>query len=136
MRLYIAGPMSGIEDFNFAAFASAAEYLRGRGYTVISPAEADEEDGGVVDGKATMSWADYMRRDIQLILDVEGIATLPGWAGSRGARLETHIARELGLPHYQLVADDRTGGWNMVLMQDGDQRVHTIPSVGVAVSDL
>lgn len=135
MKLYLSGPMSGIENFNFAAFASAAEYLRGKGYYVVSPAEADEEDGGVVDGKATMSWGDYIRRDIQLLLDVDGVVTLPGWRNSRGARLETYVARELGMPHYHLIPNS-IKEWDMVLLSPPDDTARAIPSVDVAISDL
>ena len=37
MRLYLAGPMSGIKDFNFPAFNEAAEHLRKLGYEVFNP---------------------------------------------------------------------------------------------------
>lgn len=128
MILYLAGPMSGVDNFNYEAFRGAAEYLRSRDFIVVSPAEADEDDGGVVDGVATMSWVEYLRRDLRLLLDVDGVATLPGWRRSRGARLEVHVARELGLPHYHLIQDNRTGGWNVVLIEAADETVHHIPS--------
>lgn len=89
MKLYIAGPMSGLPDFNYPAFYKAAEQLRAAGYEVENPAE------NTIEG--TASWLAYMRMSLVQISKVDGIALLPGWAGSRGALLEEHIGTELGL---------------------------------------
>lgn len=94
MRLYIAGPMTGVPEKNFPAFASAAKWLRARGHDVVSPAELTLEDGH--------PWAYYMRRDIAALVTCDGIALLPGAAESKGARLELHIALELGLAQVSL----------------------------------
>lgn len=91
MRLYLAGPMTGIEAFNFPAFNAAAGHLRDLGHDVINPAENDG-------GDASQSWAYYIRQDIGHVLSVEAIAVLPGWQKSRGATLEVTIARALELP--------------------------------------
>jgi len=88
-RLYLAGPMTGFEDFNFPAFNKMAADLRGRGYDVENPAEH-----GVVDGA---DWADYMAYDLTRLGLCGQVAVLPGWENSKGARLEVHIARELGM---------------------------------------
>mgnify|MGYP000078277595 CR=1 FL=1 len=87
--LYLSGPMSGIPDFNFPAFQAAAAHLRAQGYTVINPAEFGEGDG--------LAWSDYLRKDIRALMDCATIVLLPGWGASKGARLEEHIARELGM---------------------------------------
>ena len=42
-RLYLAGPMTGIEDLNFPAFHAEAARLRALGYTVINPAEINAD---------------------------------------------------------------------------------------------
>ncbi|EJZ58512.1 hypothetical protein I1A_002840 [Pseudomonas fluorescens R124] len=89
-RLYLAGPMTGFEDFNFPAFNKMAADLRGRDYVVENPAEH-----GVVDGA---DWADYMAYDLTRLGLCGQVAVLPGWENSKGARLEVHIARELGMP--------------------------------------
>jgi len=88
-RLYLAGPMTGFEDFNFPAFNKMAAELRARGYVVENPAEH-----GVVDGA---DWADYMAYDLTRFGLCGQVAVLPGWEISKGARLEVHIARELGM---------------------------------------
>lgn len=91
MRLYIAGPMSGLPDFNFPAFHEAAARLRDLGHDVINPAENDH-------GDTSKPWSYYMRQDIAYVLKVEAIAVLPGWQKSKGATLEVTIAEALELP--------------------------------------
>lgn len=90
MKLYISGPMTGIPDFNAPAFNAAAAELRAAGYDVINPADNGSDE--------SKTWADYMRIDLRQLLDCDGMALLPGWSASRGARLEKYVATELGMP--------------------------------------
>jgi len=103
---YIAGPMSGIEHFNYPAFENAADELRRQGFEVVSPVELDGDEGvdgvldemeGVIDERG---WADCLARDVALITspEVDGVVVLPGWEESKGAALEVHVARTLGKP--------------------------------------
>lgn len=87
-RTYISGPMTGLPAFNFPAFHAKAAELRALGLDVVNPAEHDEAPD--------LPWAAYLRKDIRLLMDCDAIHLLPGWSRSRGARLEHHIARELG----------------------------------------
>ena len=89
MKLYIAGPMTGMADFNYAAFLVAAEKLRDTGYDVECPAEHDLPDG--------TDWTAYVRHGIKRLLDCDAVATLPAWEHSKGARLEVLIAERLGM---------------------------------------
>lgn len=81
--------MTGIEAFNFPAFREAAARLHAAGYDVEDPSEK-----GVIDG---WTWADYLKYDLRKVLDCQGVATLSGWENSKGAKLEVHVATELGL---------------------------------------
>lgn len=90
-RIYISGPMTGMPELNFPAFNRAAAGLRSLGHEVVNPAELDALD------TIELSWEDYLRRDIKLLVDCNAIALLPGWEKSRGARLEVHIADALGM---------------------------------------
>lgn len=85
---YIAGPMTGIEDFNFPAFNAMAARLRNAGYAVINPAELDGED-------TSQAWDYYLRRDLTELAKCCRVVLLPGWAKSKGASLEHHIAKTL-----------------------------------------
>jgi hypothetical protein len=89
-RIYVAGPMTGIEHFNFPAFNAKADALRAEGWTVLNPA-----DHGIVEGA---DWGDYLRHDIAGLATCEAIHLLPGWTKSKGARLEHSIATALGMP--------------------------------------
>lgn len=88
-RIYIAGPMTDIEDLNFPAFHAEAAKLRALGHQVVNPAEINPDKG--------MSWTDCMRRDIAELVTCDAIRLLPGWEFSKGATLEEHIAERLGL---------------------------------------
>lgn len=111
MRLYIAGPMSGIQSFNIPAFDALAADLRAAGHDVVSPAELDgpvtrdvlmaSETGTHADLPEGETWGYYLSRDVKMLADdgIEGVVVLPGFAGSAGARLETFTANQiLGLP--------------------------------------
>ncbi len=80
--------MTGIPEFNFPAFHAKAAELRAQGFDVVNPAEHDEEPD--------RTWAEYLRKDIRLLMDCDSIWLMTGWSKSRGARLEHHIATELG----------------------------------------
>ena len=86
-RVYIAGPMTGLPEYNYPAFHRAAAKLRAAGWHVESPAEPGQVDG--------WTWADYMRRGLQQMLTCDTIALLPHWHGSRGARIEVRLATDV-----------------------------------------
>lgn len=105
MKVYLAGPMTGLPQFNFPAFDAASENLRARGFEVVSPAELDDPEDRVLalassDGRlkdVTKSWGQFLGRDIIIIMDggIEAIFVLPGWQRSSGARLETFVGRAI-----------------------------------------
>lgn len=98
-KIYVAGPMRGYPGLNFALFHKVTEALRSWGNEVISPAEEDIKLDALdpENPKALRPFAEYMRRDIELLLKVEAVAFLPGWEKSEGARIEYTVARALGL---------------------------------------
>ena len=119
MRVYIAGPMTGIPQYNFPAFDALAARLRRYDYEVVSPTELDDpEDRAMAmaspdgaPGSVSKSWGDFLARDIKLIADggIDLIVVLPGWQDSRGARLETYVGNALcGVPVF-LARYDRSG---------------------------
>jgi hypothetical protein len=119
MKVYTAGPMTGIPQFNFPAFDAAAAELRAAGYEVISPAELDDPVDRAAalaspDGSALSygtgvkkTWGEFLARDVRLLADdgVEAIFVLPGWEKSRGARLETFVGFLCGIPILHLAGN-------------------------------
>ena len=99
---YLAGPMTGIPQFNYPLFFRVANALRNTGYKVRSPAEFDKPedleiilaspDGAPGSTASVGTWGDFLSHDVKVIADeVDGIVFLPGWARSRGARLEAYV---------------------------------------------
>ncbi len=111
MKIYLAGPMRGIPEFNFPAFTAAAAKLRAKGHFVFNPAEKDNEKHGTdiskgnVTGDETIAAKDHgfnlrdaFAVDLTFICqEAEGIALLPGWENSKGATAEHATAVALGL---------------------------------------
>lgn len=103
-RIYVAGPMSGIPEFNFPAFDVASVVLRESGHEVTSPAELDrmagfDEKGCTGNEHLTDKQKhQFARRDLEALLHVDAVAVLPGWGQSAGATNEVRVARWLGLP--------------------------------------
>ena len=96
-RVYIAGPMSGYPKFNYPAFHEAESKLRDAGYVPVNPAKEHQvsEDGdNFADG---VTYQDCLREALQALLTCDGVALLPGWENSTGAKLEHHVATVLGL---------------------------------------
>lgn len=101
---YLAGPMRGIEDYNFPEFRKQTAWLRGLGWTVFSPAERDEQDPDIDHEVDVAGWQgsrglDYfMAYDLKAVCEMDAVICLPGWENSQGARLETVTAVEVGHP--------------------------------------
>ena len=88
-RIYLAGPMSGLPDFNYPAFHAAAAVLRAQGHYVENPAENPASTCG--------TWQGYMRMSLCQIAVCDCLYMLPGWRSSRGARIEHGLALDLDL---------------------------------------
>ncbi|ETK38948.1 hypothetical protein H098_24490 [Pseudomonas fluorescens FH5] len=89
MRVYICGPCTGFENFNYPAFNAEAARLRAMGIEVENPAENIEP--------VCASWEGFMKIAIPQMLTCDTVATLPGWEHSEGAKLELTIAHRLGM---------------------------------------
>ncbi len=108
MKIYVAGPMQGIPDFNFPLFNNVTAFLRKMGHEVFNPAEKDiERHGEGVAVSATgdlkdavalgFSLRDALADDTWYICKTaDAIYMLPGWENSKGARAEHALAVALG----------------------------------------
>lgn len=118
-KLYVAGPMTGKEDWNFPLFFAVSDALRAMGYEPNNPAENDGPDvvtavahANEMHRRGTHSWADYMKRDVIRLVSCDGLVVLPGWQSSRGAKLEVGLARDLEMPvwRWTFSTDVQRGG--------------------------
>jgi hypothetical protein len=109
--LYLAGPMTGIAQFNFPAFESMSEELRHAGYGVISPHEEDHPevqaaawaspDGDISklpQGKAGSDPGLTASKNIQDIARSHGVALLDDWHKSSGTVHEVATAHRFRIP--------------------------------------
>lgn len=85
MKLYIAGPMTGHDDYNYPAFNEAEALLKSVGYEVLNPARQGY-------GK---TYAQYLELAIADVFACDGIALLPNWSESPGANAEVALADAL-----------------------------------------
>ena len=88
-RIYIAGPMTGLPEFNYPAFNAEAARIRALGYHVENPAENKAPENG--------AWEDYMKLSLRQMLTCDTVVMLPGWGKSKGALIEYSLAKSLGL---------------------------------------
>lgn len=111
MKIYLAGPMRGIPEFNFPAFMAAADQLRFDGHEVFNPAEKDNEKHGTDISKGNtagdeavaaqehgFNLREALGADLAWICaEADAVALLPGWQNSKGAKAEHATALALGL---------------------------------------
>lgn len=101
-RLYISGPVTGIEHDNVTNFRRAQRLLDYAGYESFIPHEIVETNDT---HKAAMRLcvheltAPHMRRGVMYGSPrYDGVALLEGWEQSEGARLERAVAEACGIP--------------------------------------
>jgi len=101
-QIYIAGPMTGLPDFNFPAFFAAEQEFTEQGYKCFNPAQMDIDcDGtdrtGQTGHEVVPNITEIARRDIDAVFQCDVIYMLRGWEHSKGARAEHALAIWIGL---------------------------------------
>lgn len=92
VKIYIAGPMTGLPDNNYPAFHEAARELQARGFEPLNPAVSGEEYLKE-NPHHILPYEWYMREGLKMLLQADGVALLPGWRHSNGARFEVKTAQ-------------------------------------------
>lgn len=99
VRVYISGRIKGVDDAK-AVFAGAGERLRDRGYRFVNPFDCEPictvncPDTPVAESGDHYDC--FMRGDVAAMISCDGLAMLPGWEASNGARIERQLAMDLG----------------------------------------
>jgi len=100
-RIYISGPMTGIEPREYRRrFREAEAILRRHGYGCINPCRVWPcrfpwlyRLMNALLGKR-LAYAVILAYDLLLLMTrADGIVMLPGWQASRGAQIENYVAR-------------------------------------------
>ena len=94
---YLAGPMSGIEEYNYPAFKAASEELRSFGMTIEPPHENEWPEGSLSEEEL---WEHMMQLGKNQMERCQAIILLKGWPQSRGARRELKYAMDNDWPVY------------------------------------
>lgn len=116
MKSYLAGPMSGLPEYNRDAFAAAAAQVQTeRGWEPLNPADEDPTFANEHPGEPDLVRAHYLRKDLGLLSQADVIVVLPGWQDSVGACFEVSIGRTLQIPIINL------GTWLVVDPSEEDR---------------
>jgi hypothetical protein len=88
LRIYLSGKITGDADY-VMKFIHAQNELNNAGYLhIVNPIHL---------ASARDEWNAAMRRALAGMLSCDGVALLPDWRESRGAKIEERLAREIGL---------------------------------------
>lgn len=88
LKIYIAGPMTGLHNYNRRAFNRKANQLNALGHSVLNPATLP----------SGLKESNYMDICLAMIRASNAMYMLDGWQDSQGATTEYHYALKLGLP--------------------------------------
>lgn len=106
MKIYLAGPMAGIDDHNFPAFNAKAAELRALGHFVYNPAEIEPDEYAKRPAYLAAvfhnsGYRNCLRQELRWICDeAEAIYLMNGWEYSLGANSEFTTAKAVKLKFF------------------------------------
>lgn len=112
-RIYVSVPMANSPDMGVALARRIADRVIAFGGIPVVPHDIEARPhsgpcpagyGAAQEGHSSACW---LRADILIMLDCDGVVFGVGWPGSTGAKLEMNVAASCGLPLY--FDDDRVG---------------------------
>lgn len=89
--VYLSGPMTGLPDYNRAAFNLRAEAFRAAGYSVKNPADISVAHG------TDKSYEFYFKRALRMMLDADVVYVFGDTTQSRGVEMELQVAKMAGM---------------------------------------
>ena len=128
MRLYIAGPVTGLADGNYPAFEYAAKRLFDAGHLPVLPPELRTALLPTAEMSLGQCYRKVIPADIVELATCDGMIVLPGFERSHGTAFELHGAElfdmEVFRPAY--TSDEFPGGlseWMDVILDMIDVHV-------------
>lgn len=103
-KVYISGPMTGYEDFNFPAFNEMeAVVLNDFDFVdVVNPVDISQR---VEQWNPDADYQDYLREDFKALIDCDAVLLLDGWKDSGGCQKEAIVANFLKIPCFESYAE-------------------------------
>ncbi|MGB1300378.1 MAG: DUF4406 domain-containing protein [Pseudoalteromonas tetraodonis] len=98
MRIYIAGPVSNLPQFNIDAFRDAETKLIEMGHAPIVPHDLFVEQ----DLHPVEDYNLIMRQCLKEMLNCDAVVLLDSWRFSNGARIEQQTAQAVGIKTYPI----------------------------------
>lgn len=92
-KIYISGPMTGIDRLNWPLFNRTAVRLRNMRWEVVNPVEVNNDPNA--------PWLHCIAADLLAMEGCTAICMLPGWENSFGAKIEHLAAQKMGLNIYK-----------------------------------
>ena len=89
--VYLSGPMTGLPDYNRAAFNLRAEAFRAAGYSVKNPADISVTHG------TDKSYEFYFKRALRMMLDADVVYVFGDTTQSRGVEMELQVSKMAGM---------------------------------------
>lgn len=94
MKIYIAGKMTGVKNYNFDKFNKIENKLCRLGHEIINPAKISIKISEITGKKLdAIPRKLFIKTDIYELLECDAIFMLKSWIFSKGARLEHRIAK-------------------------------------------
>lgn len=90
--VYLSGPMTGLPDYNRAAFNLRAEAFQALGYSVNNPADISVTHG------TDKAYGFYFKRALRLMLESDVVYVFGDTSNSAGVQMELKVAEMAGMP--------------------------------------
>jgi len=104
-KVYISGPMDGIEDLNRNEFTKAEIWLAAKGFSPINPINLslEQDRARAFSHLPAANYAQRLAFDIKVMAEyATAVCVLSGWEVSKGASLEVAFAvNVMGIPVYE-----------------------------------
>ena len=107
--IYLSGPMTGIEDYNYPLFDYVSERLRGLGHRVYNPTEHPmSEKLFKTNSDIVYLRAVFASFSVFICLEADTLIMLPNWKKSLGAKAERALALccHLDLFEWESISDE------------------------------